>query len=481
MNEIIYNISLNMLGVIFITSGAVLFPLSVYKCLGGWNGRNRILSVLLLLVLNPLTAFLAAVIATTAALDWFLFAMIGYPESAIVYYLLCGVSNGIFFLLFGFFAALALAKYFKQEDRFLIYFLFMMYMIMYFTMDNNAERNDFSGDLGWQLLSLAWNMIPVAVVLFNYIQVVLPLSKLREKGVRANKKIFVVPITILVVVFSIITSFYSLSKTDMNVIIEYIYSAMIIFLLMWAFSVIIKNIAATNEAIESKDEAIEAKNEAIEAKNEAIEAKNQIKELSVEVMEALAHTIDAKDEYTRGHSVRVAVYSRMIAERMGLSKDECDDVYYMGLLHDLGKIGVPNEIINSPTKLTDEEYAVIKTHPGVGSLILAEIKCRPDLMTGARWHHEKYGGTGYPDGISGEITKMDKRDFAFDKMNYILLAVGMAVVVLGFLLMSGSGSTETAYDPDIFSARRIKVAPLVCLAGFVSMIYAVIYRSKGEK
>ena len=75
---------------------------------------------------------------------------------------------------------------------------------------------------------------------------------------------------------------------------------------------------------------------------------------------------------------------------------------------------------------------------------------------------------------------MDKRDFAFGKVNYILLAVGMAVVVLGFLLMSGSGSTEAVYDPDIFSARRIKVAPLVCLAGFVSMIYAVVYRSKAE-
>jgi hypothetical protein len=76
---------------------------------------------------------------------------------------------------------------------------------------------------------------------------------------------------------------------------------------------------------------------------------------------------------------------------------------------------------------------------------------------------------------------MDKRDFAFSKVNYILLAIGMAVVVLGFLLMSGSGSTETVYDPDIFSARRIKVAPLVCLAGFVSMIYAVVYRPKGEE
>ena len=73
---------------------------------------------------------------------------------------------------------------------------------------------------------------------------------------------------------------------------------------------------------------------------------------------------------------------------------------------------------------------------------------------------------------------MDKRDFAFGRMNYILLAVGMAVVIIGFLLMSGSGSSESAYNPDIFSARRIKVAPVVCLLGFVSMIYAVIYRPK---
>ena len=73
---------------------------------------------------------------------------------------------------------------------------------------------------------------------------------------------------------------------------------------------------------------------------------------------------------------------------------------------------------------------------------------------------------------------MDKRDFAFDKKNFIMLAIGMAVVVIGFLLMSGDGSTEHAFNPDIFSARRIKVAPLVCLAGFVSMIYAVVRRPK---
>ena len=76
---------------------------------------------------------------------------------------------------------------------------------------------------------------------------------------------------------------------------------------------------------------------------------------------------------------------------------------------------------------------------------------------------------------------MEKRDFAFDKVNYILLAIGMAIVIIGFLLMSGSGSTETAYDPDIFSARRIKVAPVVCLVGFVSMIYAVVRRPKDKE
>lgn len=76
---------------------------------------------------------------------------------------------------------------------------------------------------------------------------------------------------------------------------------------------------------------------------------------------------------------------------------------------------------------------------------------------------------------------MDKRDFAFDKVNFILLAIGMAVVIIGFLLMSGSGSTETAYNPDIFSARRIKVAPVICLLGFVSMVYAVVREPKDKE
>jgi len=73
---------------------------------------------------------------------------------------------------------------------------------------------------------------------------------------------------------------------------------------------------------------------------------------------------------------------------------------------------------------------------------------------------------------------MDKRNFAFGRMNFILLAAGMIVVIIGFLLMSGSGSSFEGYDPSIFSARRIKVAPVVCLVGFLSMIYAVVYKPK---
>lgn len=81
---------------------------------------------------------------------------------------------------------------------------------------------------------------------------------------------------------------------------------------------------------------------------------------------------------------------------------------------------------------------------------------------------------------SSKFKDMDKKNFAFTRVNYMMLAVGMMIVVLGFVLMSGSGSTESAYNPDIFSARRIKVAPIVCLIGFVSMIFAVMYKPKNK-
>ena len=124
--------------------------------------------------------------------------------------------------------------------------------------------------------------------------------------------------------------------------------------------------------------------------------------LSLQVMKALAATIDAKDKYTNGHSTRVAEYSREIARRSGRNEQEQEDIYYAGLLHDIGKIGIPEEIINKTSRLTDEEYEVIKTHPVIGGNILKNISEISDISLGAKWHHERYDGRGYPDRLQGE-------------------------------------------------------------------------------
>ncbi len=134
----------------------------------------------------------------------------------------------------------------------------------------------------------------------------------------------------------------------------------------------------------------------------AEERRQKIERMSDQIMEALAGTIDAKDTYTNGHSVRVAEYSREMMRRMGGSEQEQEDVYRIGLLHDIGKIGIPDVIISKASGLTDEEYGLIKSHPVIGADILKNISEIPEIDVGARWHHEKYDGTGYPDGLKGE-------------------------------------------------------------------------------
>ena len=173
--------------------------------------------------------------------------------------------------------------------------------------------------------------------------------------------------------------------------------------------------------------------------------------MSLQMVRALANTIDAKDSYTNGHSTRVAKYSVMIAEQMGYSGEKLEQLEYAALLHDIGKIGVPREIINKPTKLTDEEYEIIKTHPGIGANILNEITEIPDIAIGARWHHERFDGRGYPDQLQGmdipEIARIigvaDAYDAMTSKRSY--RDVLAQDIVLGEL----EKGRKTQFDPEI--------------------------------
>lgn len=131
--------------------------------------------------------------------------------------------------------------------------------------------------------------------------------------------------------------------------------------------------------------------------------------LFLHVVQALAEAIDAKDTYTNGHSGRVAQYSREIGRRYGYRGKRLENLYMMALLHDVGKIGVPDAIINKTARLTDEEYEVIKKHPVLGYRILKSIQEMPSLATAARWHHERYDGSGYPDGLKGDESPEEAR------------------------------------------------------------------------
>ena len=128
----------------------------------------------------------------------------------------------------------------------------------------------------------------------------------------------------------------------------------------------------------------------------------QLRQMNMNIIRSLSYAIDAKDRYTRGHSQRVAEYSLMLAKRMGKSEEEQEVIYRAGLLHDVGKIRVPESVINKPGKLTDEEFDQIRIHPVSGYHILRDISKDERIGYGAKFHHERYDGTGYPSGLKGE-------------------------------------------------------------------------------
>lgn len=130
--------------------------------------------------------------------------------------------------------------------------------------------------------------------------------------------------------------------------------------------------------------------------------KQQVERVTLNAIMAIANMIEAKDAYTRGHSNRVAQCSVAIAKRLGMDEEEIKNINYMALLHDIGKIGVPDNILNKPFSLSEDEYAIMKNHPTKGYEILKNFSTIPHLHYGILYHHERYDGKGYPVGVKGD-------------------------------------------------------------------------------
>lgn len=133
-----------------------------------------------------------------------------------------------------------------------------------------------------------------------------------------------------------------------------------------------------------------------------IERQKRDSEIILQAMNTFAGLIDSKDPYTSGHSTRVAIYSSEIARRMGMSEDEVQTLYYIALMHDCGKIGIPDYILTKPGTLTAEERKIIQSHTVVGGSVLEHFTAIPEIRLGALYHHERYDGNGYPEGLKGE-------------------------------------------------------------------------------
>ena len=136
---------------------------------------------------------------------------------------------------------------------------------------------------------------------------------------------------------------------------------------------------------------------------------DNLKENSIRMVEALANTLEAKDVYTCGHSERVTEYAIRLGGALGLPKDQIDTLRFGGLLHDIGKIGVPEEILRKPGRLTDEELVIVQQHPVIGERIIGALDFLSDVRTVVRHHHERHDGKGYPDKLSSaQLTVLPK-------------------------------------------------------------------------
>ncbi len=153
----------------------------------------------------------------------------------------------------------------------------------------------------------------------------------------------------------------------------------------------------------------------------ATDRAKKLENITEEIVKTLARVIDAKDKYTNGHSFRVALYSCALAKKINFEDSEVNEIRWEGLLHDIGKIGIPDNVLNKGSKLTDDEYNLIKSHTTIGDEILSESSELKNASKTTRYHHERYDGKGYPDGLKGEDIPLHARIIAiadsYDAMN----------------------------------------------------------------
>ena len=169
---------------------------------------------------------------------------------------------------------------------------------------------------------------------------------------------------------------------------------------------------------------------------------------------ALARTVDAKSPWTAGHSERVTAMGLKIGEFMKLGKDELDVMHRGGLLHDIGKIGVPAAILDKPARLTEDEYDLIKKHPEIGANILQPIAAYADVIPIVRQHHERWDGSGYPDGLAGDQIHPHARIFAVADVYDAMISdrpyrPGMAIEEVIRTIVAGDGAE---FEPAVVAA-----------------------------
>ena len=220
---------------------------------------------------------------------------------------------------------------------------------------------------------------------------------------------YIIPLSMMTLQLSVIVQYYW--RLVRNIRIPLLLFAIIpfvaIIIQIFTYGISLQNIAMVGEVVLLYIFVLVDMNKTVERTNkiEVDFLKEEQKTMRImfeQTATALANAIDAKDEYTHGHSRRVAEYARKIAEKAHKDEKFCSDVYYAGLLHDVGKIGIPGSIINKNSLLSDDEIDEVKKHPVIGRQILSSISESPYLSIAANFHHERYDGQGYPEGLKGE-------------------------------------------------------------------------------